>query len=255
MQYREVIANYATYYQGDWNAIARAIQKKEAVHSIDVQPNYVTIVDDWYPKQFMKLRFPPWCIFYQGDLRLLQKDAVTIVGSRRVSDYGKQATKRCALALCKEHVLISGLARGVDGLVHETAIAHGIGTIGVIGCGLDILYPVANQEIRTLMNEKHLVLSEYPNGTKPLAYHFPWRNRMLAALGSGLVVTQASLKSGTMGTVNEALALSKEIYVVPWPLDDEHGLGCNKLIEQGANIICNTNELTYAFSKNNFTTT
>lgn len=243
MNRRSLIANYATYYEGDWNLIAKAIKDNEPPHLVEVQKNYITIFDDLYPKQFLNLRFPPWCIFYEGNLSLLEKPAVTIVGSRNVSPYGVYVTKNCALALCKEHVLISGLARGVDGLVHETAIQYGIGTIGVIGCGLDILYPIANQRIRTIMNESHLVLSEYPNGTKPLAHHFPWRNRMLAALGDAVVVTQATLRSGTMCTVNEAIELSKEIYVAPWPLNDINGMGCNKLIEQGAFIIASLQDL------------
>ena len=105
-------------------------------------------------------------------------------------------------------------------------------TIGVIGCGLDIGYPKENRLLQKQMEEHQLVLSEYPDGVKPMAFHFPWRNRILAAP-----------RSGTMLTVNEALACSRPVYCVPHPMDSPCGLGCNLLISQGAFILCEDDDI------------
>ena len=110
-------------------------------------------------------------------------------------------------------------------------------TIGVIGCGIERVYPKENQLLFEAMAENQLILSEYPKDTPPHASHFPWRNRIIAALAKRLVVVEAKEKSGTMLTVNEALKLDKDIYVFPYRYEDHFGRGCNLLIQQGANML------------------
>ena len=127
------------------------------------------------------------------------------------------------------------MARGIDAVVHK----HSLHSIGVLGCGLDVHYPLENEDLYCEMAEHQLLITEYPPGVKPLRRHFPFRNRIIAALGEGVIVTQAALRSGTMLTVNEALDLGKEVYTVPYRLTDSEGAGCNSLLQQGANIILN----------------
>lgn len=234
---RVLLANYALKYEGDWKKIAVALKNHEQVQIQPIEENYLTIFDEEYPSCFLQLRFPPWVIFYEGNLDLLKEDAMTIVGSRDVNAYGSAVTKMCASELAKKYVIVSGLARGVDGIAHRCAIQAGGKTIGVIGCGLDYPYPKRNLQIRSEMKRNHLVLSEYPKGTKPNSWHFPWRNRLLACIGNAIVVTQATYRSGTMCTVKEGLELSRDIYTVPWPIFDPNGTGCNLLLQQGAMMI------------------
>lgn len=244
MNKREILACYAYMYEGEWGSIAKAIKN----HTEPEEPYlkkepYITIYDEAYPPALRALRFPPWVLFYRGDLTLLEQPCLTIVGARDLSNYGQLVTELAAEILSERYVLVSGLARGADGIVHRTAIGKGRKTIGVIGCGLNIYYPYQNEYLYHIMERDHLVLSEYPESAMPLKHHFPWRNRILAALGKGLVVTQAKCKSGTMCTVNEALSLGKEVWAFPYLFSDENGEGCNQLISQGANILYNLEQL------------
>lgn len=236
---REYLANLSYKYKGDWNKITKAIGRNEQVENYDIKEKYFTIVDKEYPEEFKNLRFPPWVIYYKGDIELLKRRKVAIVGSRRIGKYAYTITRKLCKKLSRDNCLVSGLALGVDGVVHESAIINGGKTIGVIGSGLGYVYPKENKELYQIMGSEHLIISEYPYFVKIEKYHFPWRNRLIAALGEKLYVTQAQIKSGTMHTVNEALNLAKEVYCVPYGLDDLDGEGCNLLIFQGANIIIN----------------
>ncbi len=234
---REILAHYSWKYDGDWSKTAEALRTHEPVNRRYNCGNYITIYDEVYPDNLRALRYPPWVLFYRGDLSLLEKPGITVVGSRKLSAYGEWATERSAEILSEQYVLISGLAKGADGIVHRTAIAMRGKTIGVIGCGMNVRYPRENEYLYRIMENEQLILSEYPDTTGVRKHHFPWRNRILAALGDGVIVTQAALKSGTMGTVGEALELGKEVWCVPYPYNEEAGKGCNLLISQGANIL------------------
>lgn len=238
---RERILAYALRYQGDWKKIAEAIAKQEQWTAANCPETYVTICDEAYPQALRSLQFAPWILFYRGDLRLTSQSAVSVVGSRTPDDYALRQCRRIVNQLKPHEVIVSGLAKGIDRTAHQEAMSHQ--TIGVIGCGLDIGYPKENLQLQKQMEEHQLVLSEYPNGVKPLAFHFPWRNRILAALGRALIVVAAAPRSGTMLTVNEALACSRPVYCVPHPMDSPCGLGCNLLISQGAFILCEDDDI------------
>lgn len=240
---RALLAAYAVRYRGEWKKIAAAIARKEPVSIPEVKETYLTIADEAYPASLRRLRFPPWVLFYEGNLELLRYPAVTIIGSREMHAYGRAMTELAASILCEHYVLVSGLAKGVDGTVHRTALEHGGHTIGVIGCGLNVAYPRCNQDLYQRMSEDHLILSEYPRDTMPESWHFPWRNRILAALGEAVIVTEARRTSGTMHTVNEAIALSREVWCAPYPYGAEEGEGCNLLISEGANLLVNEDSL------------
>lgn len=238
---RNDLIRYAILYEGNYHKIAMAIEKNEEPVLFPIQ-QAITIYDDAYPDSLRSLRYPPWVLFYEGNLKLLETNMVTIVGSRQVSDYGKSITQSIASILSSKYTLVSGLAKGVDGIVHTIGIEQGH-TIGVIGSGLGMQYPKCNANLYKKMAKDHLILSEYPYTTGVRREHFPWRNRILASLGKVTIVTQAAVKSGTMLTVNEAMALSKDVYVVPYPLEENHISGCNKLINDGALILYEKQQL------------
>ena len=237
MNQREYLADLAYVHSGQWPAIADAIRRKQQPYHCMKHENYITIADEEYPECLRKLRFPPWVLFYQGDISLLKQPMITIVGSRDLCEYGRQMSEMTASILQEKYVIVSGLARGVDAVVAQTTLALGGKTIAVIGSGLGTHYPYENENLYQKIGEKGLILSEYPFPTGVRKHHFPWRNRILAGLGESLIVTQAQEHSGTMITVNEALNLSKDVYCIPYPMDDIHGSGCNRLIEEGAGII------------------
>ncbi len=242
MEKREILAEYACRCGGDWSLTALALKNHEAVCGTSVKEPYITIYDSVYPDSLRQLRFPPWVLFYRGNPALLKNPAVSIVGSRRPCDYGRRMAVLSAGILARRFTVVSGLARGIDGLVHRSVLSCGK-TIGVIGSGHDFRYPEENAMLYREMEKEHLILSEYPRDTEVQRKHFPWRNRIIAALGQCTVVVQAGEKSGTMLTVNEALALSREVYCFPYRMDDPCGSGCNLLISQGAVMIRDRHDL------------
>ncbi|MBR5290247.1 MAG: DNA-protecting protein DprA [Erysipelotrichaceae bacterium] len=234
---RNKIAAYAQKYQGDWSKIAKAISSDEHADSIDVNGTFVTIVDAEYPDCFRKLRFPPWIIYYEGDLSLLNQPSLAIVGSRELCLYASKVIERLVGANI-EKVIVSGLAKGADAKAHQCAKR----TIGVLGCGLDVAYPKENSLLIQYMKTHQLVISEYPCGTLPMKHHFPWRNRLIAALSDHVVAVQAKIKSGTSTTIMHANELSKPVYCVPYSINDSQGEGCNYFIAQGAQILLSADE-------------
>ena len=239
---REYLADLACLCSGEWPRIAHAIQSGRQPYHTEKKGNYITILDENYPESLKGLRYPPWILFYKGDLSLLERPMITVVGSRNLSTYGKKMTGMVSSILKEKYVLVSGLAKGADACVHENALQGGK-TIAVIGNGLDRHYPSENELLYEEIGRKGLILSEYPYHVPPYRHHFPWRNRILAALGECTVVTQARENSGTMLTVNEALNLSRDIYCVPYPMEDENGTGCNRLIEEGAGMLYTRQQL------------
>ncbi len=238
---RENMIRLAIKYNGDYLKMFNALRKEEiASESIPLQ-DAVTMEDREYPLGLFGLKRPPFVLFYRGNKDLLFDDKVAVVGSRNISPYGKEMTEKVVKMLRNKYTIVSGLARGVDSIAHYNAKR----TIAVVGNGLDIYYPYQNQQLYDLLFEKQLVISEYPLGVRPLKQHFPFRNRIIAALSKAVIVTQAAQKSGTMHTVNEALLLNRDIYCVPYRYDDPDGAGCNMLIQQGANMIIadNLNDL------------
>lgn len=245
---RERILYYAVKYQGDWNKIAKAIAHDEKWEYLEYPCLYTTIVDNNYPSKLRCLQYAPWILFYEGNLSLCENDSCAVIGSRNTSQDSYIICRDMTTILSKRYTIVSGLAKGVDGCAHESALHAS--TIGVIGCGLDIVYPKQHSHLYKQMKQHHLIVSEYPLGVKPLAHHFPWRNRILAALSAFVVVIEARCKSGTMLTVNEALTLGIPVYCVPQPFLYEQGKGCNLLISQGAEILIDMEDVKCLLHKN-----
>lgn len=235
---RNKLISYSFYNLGEYDKIIQAINDNVDVPLVNIS-NVITIFDNEYPKELLHLRYPPMVLYYKGNLELLKQNAIAIVGSRNPCEYALNATKALVKAN-KDSVIISGLAKGIDACAHINAQK----TIGILGCGIDYIYPRCNYDLIKQMEIEGLILSEYPAFSKPLGYHFPFRNRLIACLSSKIYVMQSTLKSGTMTTVNEALELGREVKVLPYDIFNSFGENNNHLIYEGANII-ESNEIAF----------
>lgn len=230
MERNKLIA-YALKYQGNYDKILAAILKNEEIEGKEIK-NCLTILDKEYPIDFFCLKTPPFVLFYKGNLNLLKEKKIAIVGSRDACTYAIEATKKLSLKN-KDKVIVSGLAKGIDAIAHQYADK----TIGIIGCGIDYIYPYENKNLYEKIIKDGLLISEYPEFCKPLGYHFPFRNRLIAALAQTVYIMQSKEKSGTITTVNEALELGKDIKVLPFDIFSEEGIYNNQLINDGALMI------------------
>lgn len=233
MEAQELIA-LSIKYQGDYHALLKALLNEEKA-TLERPVQAITILDADYPSLFRELANPPLVLFYKGNRALLKEKTVAVIGSRNASAYALRMTGALCKELKKKYTIVSGLAKGIDAAAHRSALDAK--TIAVLGNGIDYIYPLLNKELTLEIAEKQLLLSEYPGKVLPLAAHFPFRNRLIAALGTKVFVMQSSSHSGTLTTVNEALNLNRDIYALPFAIDDPCGYGTNMLIAEGANLI------------------
>lgn len=197
----------------------------------------ISILDAAYPLELKEIYNPPVLLFYQGDISLLQKPKLAVVGARKCSDLGTKSVQKVITELGNRFVIVSGLARGIDTAAHLSALKNGGTTIGVIGTGLDVFYPAENQKLQAFMMANHLVISEYGPGEAPLKYHFPERNRIIAGLSLGIVVAEAKLRSGSLITCERALEEGRDVFAIPGNMLDGKSAGCLHLIQEGAKCI------------------
>ncbi|MDM5332712.1 DNA-processing protein DprA [Ureibacillus composti] len=189
-----------------------------------------------YPKKLLELVDPPTILYGRGDISLLQSpNKIAIIGSRKATNYSKQALDCIVPPLIEQNfVIVSGLAKGADSFAHHAALQFGGKTIGVLGHGLFHLYPRENSELAAKMAIDHLLITEYPPYVGVQKWHFPMRNRIISGISNALVVTESSLKSGTLITTDHALEHGKDVFVVPGPIHSEQSKGTNKLLKDGA---------------------
>lgn len=198
----------------------------------------VTMADGEYPQRLRNIPDAPYGLFLRG--KLLQEDApsVALIGARECSEYGKYVARQLGAALGRRGVtVISGMARGIDGIGQEAAMETGGYSIGVLGSGVDVCYPAQNKDIYTKLSRTGAILSTYPLGTSARPQNFPPRNRIVSGLADAVVVIEARVKSGTLITVDMALEQGREVYVVPGRVTDRLSDGCNRLIKQGAGVL------------------
>lgn len=205
----------------------------------------ISRTDPGYPKLLAQLPNPPLMLYCQGDLTLLHKPAVAVVGSRNISGYGKMVTEQITLALAQAGVtVVSGLAFGVDTVAHQTAIREQGKTIAVLGGGLNNIFPAENQYLARQIAEKHgLLITEYAPDEHNLKYHFPARNRIIAGLCQAVVVTEAARGSGSLYTAKAALEVGRDVFAVPGPITSANSLGCLTLIREGSRMVLTIDEL------------
>jgi len=198
-----------------------------------------------YPRLLAEMEDAPPLLIAKGNLNLLDRQAVAIVGARNASAAACRFARGLAHDLGQHDlVVVSGLARGIDTAAHDGALATG--TIGVIAGGIDNFYPPENEERKKSMYERGLVIAEMPPGTEPRARHFPYRNRIIAGMSSGTVVVEAAPRSGSLITARLAAEAGREVMAVPGSPLDPRAQGCNQLIRDGATLVQNAAEVVEA---------
>lgn len=191
-----------------------------------------------FPEKLREIYRTPERLFVRGKLPDPRLPAVAIVGARMCSPYGKSQAYRFAAELARQGVqIISGLARGIDSMAHEGALSVAGGrTFGVLGCGVDVVYPKGNSGLYRRVRENGGLISEFPAGTPPRPANFPQRNRLISAFADIVLVIEAREKSGSLITVDHALEQGRSVYALPGRVDDALSQGCNRLVAQGAGI-------------------
>lgn len=200
----------------------------------------LTMDDAAYPARLRNIYDPPLLLYGKGSLPLFDEEvAVTVVGTRSCTPYGVKAASELGYELAKQGaLLVSGMAKGIDGEALRGALRAGGFTAAVLGGGADVVYPAANRRLYEDIAATGVILSEYPPGTEPRGEHFPVRNRLLSALSVATLVVEAPERSGALITAAMALEQGREVFAVPGPFDAPMSRGCNGLIREGAGLVC-----------------
>lgn len=218
---------YTVYTDEDMKALAREQYRKL---------QFITCLDPEYPDRLKESFEPPTVLFYRGNIKLLKTLSLAIVGARNATDYTLNALNKIGHQW-KAVTIVSGLAQGADAYAHEFALAHKLPTIAVIANGLDIQYPKANAALQSRIETHGLVLSEYPLGMRPQRFTFVARNRIIAGLAHGVLVTEAAERSGSLITANLALQNNREVFALPGNINHPKSAGTNLLIQAGAKLV------------------
>jgi DNA processing protein len=191
-----------------------------------------------YPSELLDLSTPPDPLYAMGAASALTRPRIAIVGTRNSTAYGERMARAVTRALVRAGVsVVSGMARGIDGAAHRTAMEEGGNTVAVLGTGVDVPYPVGHRQLHRSIAERGLVLSENPPGAKAHQGAFPKRNRIIAALAPVTIVVEAGFRSGALNTASQALDLGRVVAAVPGPIDSEQSKGSNQLLRDGAVVI------------------
>lgn len=197
-----------------------------------------------YPRELRQIYNPPILLYVWGTLTERDHRAISVVGSRKTSHYGAESAKRLSYQLAYAgFTVVSGLARGIDTAAHQGALAAQGRTVAVIGSGLMDLYPPENLGLAEKIAESGAVVSEFPMTFPPDRQTFPYRNRIVAGWGSGLLVVEAGLNSGALITAGQALEHGRAVYAVPGPIDRPGAMGSNRLIQQGAKLVMSASDI------------
>ena len=197
-----------------------------------------------YPALLKEIRDYPKNLYYIGNPKILEGSCVSIVGSRKTNQYGRSTAYTFGKKLGERDVtVVSGMAMGIDACAHEGSLQENGRTAAVLACGLDICYPAQNHELKKKIEEKGLLLSEYPPGTQARRYSFPQRNRIVSGLSPLTVVIQAGNRSGALITAELAADQGREVAAVPGNIDSEYSLGSNKLLREGALMLTGVQDL------------
>jgi len=204
----------------------------------------VTLADAAYPQALLEIADPPTLLYVRGNVDLLRKRGLAMVGSRNATPQGLQTAENFAKALANKGLcIISGLALGIDAAAHRGALAGGGDTIAVIGTGSDRIYPARNKELALAIVERGAVISEFPLGTPSIAANFPRRNRIISGLSRGVLVVEAAPESGSLITARLAGEQGREVFAIPGSIHSPVARGCHKLIKQGAKLVETANDV------------
>ena len=210
-----------------------------------IKAEVTTILDSDYPKLLKEVYAPPPLLYHFGSLNLDNDFTLAVVGSRKISEYGRQVTGQIVSELVDFGLtIVSGLALGIDACAHQATLKAAGKTIAVLGSGLDQIYPATNRQVaQEIINTGGAIISEFPLGTPPYKSNFPQRNRIIAGLSLGTLVTEAGVKSGALITARFALEQNREVFAVPGNIYSQGSIGTNNLIKMGAKMVTSATDI------------
>jgi DNA processing protein len=214
----------------------------------DYDVQVLTILDQGYPNTLREIPHPPPILYVRGTFQTDDDIAIGMVGSRKASYYGKRVAEKFSRELVSRGFsIVSGMARGIDTIAHQAAIHEGGRTIAFLGSGIDVVYPRENRRLMQNIIRHGAVVSEFPLGTEPVAINFPQRNRLISGMSLGILIVEATLKSGTFTTVKWALEQGKEVFAMPGDILRKTSSGANKLIQRGAKLVVEIDDIVEEF--------
>lgn len=198
-----------------------------------------------YPELLREIPAAPPLIFLRGQLKPIDRWAVAVVGTRRLTAYGRQVTRDLVAGLVVNGItVVSGLARGIDAVAHRTALEDGGRTIAVMASGIDKVYPPEHRDLaREIVAGRGAIISDYPFGAEPESSHFPARNRLISGLSLGVIVIEAGERSGALITARFALEQNREVFAVPGNIHSPVSVGTNRLIQQGGKLVMRVEDI------------
>ncbi len=253
----DILVAMSVMQHGDWEGIYQMLKDKIPVSEEEIRDAYATLrcstmvlTDDAYPDAFKEVYRPPLCLFYRGDISLLDSRKILgVVGARQASPYTLDTIShlvRDTLTALPDAVICSGMARGVDATAMRQAVAQDRPVIAVLGSGLENPYPESSRDIYDYCaSGKGLVISEYPGKIEPRREHFPFRNRLIATLSHTLLAGQVGVKSGTSTTIRCALECGRNIMLVPQRIEESEMT--NELARDGAELVCSADDIVRSF--------
>ena len=223
----------------DWDKVEKELDK---IDKWGIK--LLSLNDPKYPSSLLQIYNSPPLLYIRGEMTSVDKNSIAIVGSRLTTEYGRKVTEYLSGELASMGVtIVSGMARGVDSFAQSKALKMGGRTIGVLGCGLDIVYPPENVKLYKAVEENGALISEFGLGMKPAPGNFPRRNRIISGLSLGVVVVEASEKSGSLISASFALDQNKEVFAVPGKIDSKLSRGTNWLIKKGAKLVDSVDDI------------
>ncbi len=219
--------------RGDWLELAQHLD-----WLAEPDNRLLTLADAAYPVALLDLPDAPATLFVKGDPVWLSRPALALVGSRQATPQGLENAEAFAADLSQSgYTVVSGMAAGIDSAAHTGGLTGCGSTVAVVGTGLDRVYPAANRQLAHRIVEHGAMISEFPLGYPPKSEHFPRRNRLIAALGLGCLVVEATLGSGSLITARQAAELGREVFAIPGSIHSPQSKGCHRLIKDGAKLV------------------
>lgn len=225
--------------------VTKPLQLPQVAREVEgLRERVVTCLDEEYSPLLREIHDPPLTLYYRGNLELLKTGAVAMVGSRRATPYGISVAQTLGRELVRAGLtIVSGLARGIDAAAHESALRNGGATIGVLGTGIDIVYPRFHRRLFDQIAATGLLITEFAPGTPPRPINFPIRNRIIAGLCLGTIVVEASRRSGSLITARLACEEGREVFAVPGSILSASTEGVHRLVQSGAKLLHDVNDV------------
>jgi len=223
----------------DWPAVEAALAWVDAPGR-----HILTFASHAYPQLLRQISDPPVLLYCEGDIEILQRPTLSIVGSRSPTPSGAETAHAFAAQLSRlGFVIASGMALGIDAAAHHGCIAAQGATIAVVGTGLDRIYPARHVELAAQIRSQGVLISEFPLGTPPLGRHFPQRNRIISGLARGVLVVEAGVQSGSLITAHQALEQGREVFAIPGSIHNPNSKGCHHLLREGAKLVDSVSDI------------